>query len=92
MRSLLFTIAALTSACSTNPSLDSPVGGPNGGPTQVRLGDVADVRIVAKPEVITHDQVSRSIDVVANVSGRSLVPLPPASRMAFMSIHHSMCF
>ncbi|WP_143042956.1 hypothetical protein ABL840_25725 [Variovorax sp. NFACC27] len=29
MRSLLFTIAALTSACSTNPSVDSPVGGPS---------------------------------------------------------------
>ncbi|HEU4422124.1 MAG TPA: efflux RND transporter permease subunit, partial [Pilimelia sp.] len=42
------------------------------GPTQVRLRDVADVRVVAKPEVISHDQVSRSIDVVANVRGRSL--------------------
>ena len=38
----------------------------------MRLGDVADVRIAAKPEMITHDQVSRSIDVVANVRGRSL--------------------
>ncbi|MGS2619917.1 efflux RND transporter permease subunit [Micromonospora sp. LZ34] len=52
--------------------IDAPVGGPGGGPTQVRLGDVADVRIVAKPEIITHDQVSRSIDVVANVRGRGL--------------------
>ncbi|PWR08005.1 MULTISPECIES: efflux RND transporter permease subunit [Micromonospora] len=39
---------------------------------QVRLADVADVRVVAKPEVITHDQVSRSMDVVANVRGRGL--------------------
>jgi Cu/Ag efflux pump CusA len=52
--------------------IDAPVGGPRGGPTQVRLSDLADVRIVAKPELITHDQASRSIDVVANVRGRAL--------------------
>jgi Cu/Ag efflux pump CusA len=52
--------------------IDAPVGGPAGGPTQVRLADVADVRVVAKPEVILHDQVSRAIDVVANVRGRGL--------------------
>ncbi|MEU8300489.1 efflux RND transporter permease subunit [Micromonospora sp. NPDC048909] len=55
-----------------NLLIDAPVGGPGGGPTQVRLDDVADVRVVAKPEVITHDQVSRSMDVVANVRGRGL--------------------
>jgi Cu/Ag efflux pump CusA len=38
----------------------------------VRLGDVANVRIVPKAEVILHDQVSRAIDVVANVRGRDL--------------------
>ena len=52
--------------------IDAPVGGPGGVPTQVRLGEVANVRIAAKPEIITHDQVSRSIDVVANVRGRGL--------------------
>lgn len=52
--------------------IDAPVGGPDGGSTQVRLGDVAEVRIAAKPEMIYHDQVSRSIDVVANVRGRTL--------------------
>ncbi len=52
--------------------IDAPIGGPGGGPTQVRLGEVANVRIAAKPEIITHDQVSRSIDVVANVRGRGL--------------------
>lgn len=52
--------------------IDAPVGGPEGGPTQVKLADVADVRITAKPEMIWHDQVSRSIDVVANVRGRGL--------------------
>lgn len=55
-----------------NLLIDAPVGGPRGGPTQVRLADVADVRVVAKPEVITHDQVSRSMDVVATVRGRGL--------------------
>jgi CzcA family heavy metal efflux pump len=52
--------------------IDAPVGGPENGPTQVRLADIADVRIVPKPEMIWHDQVSRSLDVVANVRGRSL--------------------
>jgi Cu/Ag efflux pump CusA len=52
--------------------IDAPVGGPGGGPTQVRLADVADVRVVPKPEVILHDQVSRAIDVVANVRGRGI--------------------
>jgi Cu/Ag efflux pump CusA len=52
--------------------IDAPVGGPGGGPSQVRLGDVANVRIVPKAEVILHDQVSRAIDVVANVRGRDL--------------------
>lgn len=56
----------------TDLLIDAPVGGSGGGPTQVRLGDVARVKIAAKPEVITHDQVSRSIDVVANVRGRGL--------------------
>jgi Cu/Ag efflux pump CusA len=52
--------------------IDAPAGGPGNGPTQVRLADVADVRVVPKPEVILHDQVSRAIDVVANVRGRGL--------------------
>lgn len=55
-----------------NLLIDAPVGGPEGGPTQVKLSDVADVRISPKPAMITHDQVSRSIDVVANVRDRSL--------------------
>ncbi|HEY6594295.1 MAG TPA: efflux RND transporter permease subunit [Asanoa sp.] len=46
--------------------IDAPSGG------LVRLGDVADVRIRPSPQVITHDQVSRSVDVVADVDGRSL--------------------
>nr|WP_042195141.1 efflux RND transporter permease subunit [Kibdelosporangium sp. MJ126-NF4]CEL21707.1 Cobalt-zinc-cadmium resistance protein CzcA; Cation efflux system protein CusA [Kibdelosporangium sp. MJ126-NF4]CTQ92488.1 Cobalt-zinc-cadmium resistance protein CzcA; Cation efflux system protein CusA [Kibdelosporangium sp. MJ126-NF4] len=47
-----------------------PIGTPTG--TQVRLGDVADVRIRPTPNVIEHDGGSRSIDVGANVSGRDL--------------------
>jgi Cu/Ag efflux pump CusA len=43
---------------------------PDGG--HVRLGQVADVRIVDKPIAITRDAVSRYLDVEAGVSGRSL--------------------
>jgi Cu/Ag efflux pump CusA len=46
--------------------IDTPTG------TQVRLGDVADVKIHADPSVIRHDAVSRSLDVVADVHGRDL--------------------
>ncbi|MFL5760432.1 MAG: efflux RND transporter permease subunit, partial [Thermomicrobiales bacterium] len=46
--------------------LDTPGGG------QVRLGDVADVRIAPTPNVIKHDAVHRYIDVTANVRGRDL--------------------
>jgi Cu/Ag efflux pump CusA len=46
--------------------IDAPAGG------LVRLGDVAQVRIQPSPQVITHDQVSRSIDVVADVRRRGL--------------------
>ncbi|TWP51285.1 efflux RND transporter permease subunit [Lentzea tibetensis] len=52
--------------------IDAPTGGPEGGPTQVKLSEVADVRISPKPAMITHDRVSRAVDVVANVRGRGL--------------------
>ena len=45
--------------------IDTPDGG------QVRLEDVADVRIAPAPVVIRRDAVSRYVDVGANVSGRS---------------------
>jgi Cu/Ag efflux pump CusA len=45
--------------------IDTPAG------RQVRLGDVADVRIAPAPEVIRHDAVSRYVDVSAGVAGRS---------------------
>jgi CzcA family heavy metal efflux pump len=43
---------------------------PGGG--QVKLDDVADVRVKPGLTVIRHDNVSRSLDVTAGVSGRSL--------------------
>ena len=48
---------------------DMLIDRPGGG--QVRLGDVADVRISQIPAVIQRDAVSRRVDVVADVSGRS---------------------
>ncbi len=44
--------------------IDTPEGG------HVRLGDVADVRIVASPGIIKRQAVSRYVDVGASVSGR----------------------
>ncbi|MGZ5294536.1 MAG: efflux RND transporter permease subunit [Actinomycetota bacterium] len=49
-----------------NLEIDTPAG------KQVRLGDVADVRIGSTPTVIRHVDVSRSIDVTASTSGRDL--------------------
>ena len=46
--------------------LDTPAGG------QVRLGDIADVRIVPSPNTISRENASRRMDVLANVSGRDL--------------------
>jgi Cu/Ag efflux pump CusA len=45
--------------------LDTPSGG------RVRLGEVADVRMDAQPTDIHHDNISRSLDVTADISGRS---------------------
>jgi CzcA family heavy metal efflux pump len=42
------------------------------GGEQVRLGDVADVRVVPIPNAIRHEQVKRYIDITASVQGRSL--------------------
>jgi CzcA family heavy metal efflux pump len=46
--------------------IDTPGGG------QVRLGDVASVRVASDPTVIAHDDVSRYLDVTAGVRGRPL--------------------
>jgi CzcA family heavy metal efflux pump len=49
---------------------DMLVDKPGGG--QVRLGDVATVRITPNPTVIKRDSVSRYLDVTAGIKGRSL--------------------
>jgi len=49
-----------------NLLIDTPDGG------QVRLANVADIRIVPVPNVIEREGQSRKIDVSANVSGRDL--------------------
>ena len=46
--------------------IDTPRGG------HVRLGQVADVRVVSSPSRIERDSVSRYLDVVAGVDGRSV--------------------
>ena len=49
-----------------NLLIDRPGGG------HVRLGDVAGVNVRPTPSVISHDATSRSLDVGASISGRSL--------------------
>ncbi len=46
--------------------IDTPSGG------QVRLGDVADVRIVSSPTVIHREAISPYLDVAFNIQGRSV--------------------
>jgi Cu/Ag efflux pump CusA len=47
-----------------------PIDTPRGGTAP--LGDVADVRVTATPNVIRRENGSRRIDVIANVTGRDL--------------------
>lgn len=47
-----------------NLIIDTPAGG------FVRLGDMADVRIVPNPTVVKRESVSRYVDITANISGR----------------------
>jgi Cu/Ag efflux pump CusA len=61
--------------------------------TQVRLGDVAEVRIRPNPSVIKHDAVSRYIDVTASIQGASLKSVNTAiearlKQIGFPSEHH----
>ncbi len=50
----------------SNLLIDTPTGG------QVRLSDIASVRIAPTPNVIRHENGARRIDVSANVRGRDL--------------------
>jgi Cu/Ag efflux pump CusA len=58
---------------------------PNGG--HVRLDQVADVRVVPSPSVVERDAVSRRLDILADVSGRSVdaVAADLESRIAELS-------
>jgi Cu/Ag efflux pump CusA len=61
---------------------------------QVRLGDVADVRIRPNPSVIKRDAVSRYVDVTAKVQGRSLGDVTSdvearLKRISFPIEHHA---
>jgi CzcA family heavy metal efflux pump len=55
-----------------NLLLDTPRGG------QVRLGDVADVRVASTPTVIYHEALQNRIDVVADVRGGDLATVVDA--------------
>jgi Cu/Ag efflux pump CusA len=60
---------------------------------QVRLGDIADVRIRPNPSVIKHDAVSRYVDVTAEVRGRPLGAVTGdiearLKQISFPSEHH----
>ena len=46
--------------------IDTPDGG------HVRLGEVAEVRVAPSPNAIVHENLSRRLDVTANVRGRDL--------------------
>ena len=65
-------------------SIDTPAGG------QVRLGDVADVRVGSSPTVIRHVDVSRSIDVTAGVSGRSVGAVADEVRAGLKAVEFPM--
>ena len=60
----------------------------------VRLGEVADVQLASVPIAIERDAVARKIDVVANVSGRSIADAAVAAKEAIKPIsfpleHHA---
>ena len=61
------------------------VDGP--GESQVRIGDVAEVRLRPNPSVIPHDAVSRFIDVTAQVEGRSIGSVAIAANQKLKSIN-----
>ncbi len=63
-----------------NLLIDTPSG------EQVRLGEVADVRIVPTPNLIKREGVSRSIDVFADVQGRDLAAVTRDVQAALQTI------
>ena len=65
----------------TNVLVDGP------SDSQVRLGDVAEVRVKPNPSVIPHDAVSRFIDVTARVEGQSMGSVAAAADKKLKSIN-----
>ena len=60
--------------------IDTPTG------RHVRLGDVADVSIAPGLSVIRHEDVSRYVDVIADVSGRSVGDVAADARAAIKAV------
>ncbi|HEY6932602.1 MAG TPA: efflux RND transporter permease subunit [Marmoricola sp.] len=67
-----------------NLLLDTPGGG------HVRLGRVATVRISAQPAVITHDEISRHLDVTADIRGADPAAVDRAVTARLESMHFPM--
>jgi len=63
---------------------DVKVDTPSG--EQVRLGDVARLSVAPEPASIVHDQVMRSVDVVADISGRDAAAVVADVRAAAASV------
>jgi CzcA family heavy metal efflux pump len=73
--------ARYTPATVSDLLIDTPAGG------RVRLGDVATVQVAPAPTVIKHDNISRSVDVTAQVNGSiSDVTTEVSSRVAALSM------
>jgi CzcA family heavy metal efflux pump len=66
--------------------IDTPDGG------HVRLGEVAEVRIVPAPTIIKRDAVSRFIDVGAKVSGRDLASVTADIRQRLQNVEFPLEF
>jgi Cu/Ag efflux pump CusA len=60
------------------------IDAPNGG--HVQLGQIADVRMVPNEVVVLHDDTSRRIDVVADISGRPLADVQRDVKAAIKQI------
>lgn len=67
-----------------NLLIDTPTGG------QVRLGDVADVRIVPVPNAIYHEGLARRLHVEADVRGRDLGSVVTEVEAALQSIDYPL--
>ncbi|MET1065824.1 MAG: efflux RND transporter permease subunit [Arthrobacter sp.] len=64
--------------------LDTPTGG------HVQLGEIATIRMVPNEVVVMHDDTSRRIDVVADVSGRPLADVQRDIEAAIKQIQFPM--